>query len=197
MGGILRTLSRAQAKEWCESRSLHLRNSGLPDFVNDARYCVEIAAPTSTARATYLAYFLLRLFMTSEEEYEGSLLILDRWDTRGPPIGEAYHRIFRAIEGVTQEESLLGAARAREFAPTELAEAIAQVSLVLWFQWDGLLFPTKGNYAVIFTDDERIYLISDDTQLLRQAERDVAHEGFETRWMRCPWVDSRHLELLE
>ena len=104
----------------------------------DAESVVVDVPLASPARAIYLAYYLLRLLTREEAEYAGSLLVLDRWDTQGPPIGDIQVQVFRALESQYGAASLLDSGVAKRLHPSDLTAGAAVVALILLFQWDAV-----------------------------------------------------------
>lgn len=153
----MKSLTREQARAWCEQKSLKVANNDYLYFEHE-RLCIAIELPEKPYTLVAIANALLPDRVPAQ--FEGALLWLRQWGIWSELVERAGFRVMEAMRGIH------GDSRSPEEAPGYLFGAQELVDLQVCFiqplliGWDAFLVPESGDYFVATSHDETTCVLS-------------------------------------
>lgn len=145
---MLLRLDLESAEAWCESLGIGVFPNAPPASrfrLPEATESISLALPTEGLRVVDFANWILVLDdVTDRLEYDKVLIWLLDWDIWSVERERVGVRLLHALLGDEQVKER----PAIEFRTDELTEAQALIALVVLFQWDAVILPSHGEYAV-------------------------------------------------
>lgn len=139
----MRTLTKSEAKKWCQTQGATLGHSGLPDAKGKTKSFV---IPTDAGKRVTMAAEHLKAFGNGK-----TLVWFDDWAVW--PSGQRMHIFERFLASYGETRPLIEAP-AFLFAEQEYEDLVSFVTLGVLFLWDVHVVSTKGRRQLFYSHDE-------------------------------------------
>ena len=139
----MRTLTKSEAKKWCQTQGATLGRSGLPDAKGKTKSFV---IPTDAGKRVTMAADHLKAFGNGK-----TLVWFDDWAVW--PSGQRMHIFERFLASYGETRPLIEAP-AFLFAEQEYEDLVSFVTLGVLFLWDVHVVSTKGRRQLFYSHDE-------------------------------------------
>jgi len=139
----MRTLTKSEAKKWCETQGATLGHSGFPDAKGKTKSFV---IPTDAGRRVALAAEHLKVFANGK-----TLVWFDNWAVW--PSGQRMH-IFERFLASYGETLPLIEAPAFLFTEQDYEDLVSFVTLGVLFLWDVHVVGAKAGRQLFYSHDE-------------------------------------------
>jgi hypothetical protein len=155
-------LKEADARTWCQRRSIRVTSSGHLYFDAHERRCIAIELPEKPYQLVALGNALLPY--AESVPFQGALLWIRQWGVWNELVERAGLRVMEIVRGIHGDSTPLEEAPGYLFDAQELIDL--QVCLIqpLLIGWDAFLVPESGDYIVATSHDETTCVLSRTAQ---------------------------------
>jgi len=144
----MRTVSDAEAQEWCVKRGFVVEHDfplrAAPQFDGARRFRLQI--PDEATATVGLAYVLLMSGVREgvEANFDGAVVWFRRWELWSESIDRVGQFMLEAVRDTLKNDGPLDEKPALVYSERELIPAHASLSLPMLFQWDAFYCPHGG-----------------------------------------------------